>query len=61
MMVAPYITRLMNSLKEKTLRIFMLFSFLLFSVYPTIVEVLEEVMGETFEGLSSIGLSGSDA
>ena len=61
MMVAPYITRLMNSLKEKTLRIFMLFSFLLFSVYPTIVEVLEEVMGETFEGLSSIGISGSDA
>ena len=61
MFVAPYINRLMYSLKEKALRIFILFSFLLFSVYPTIVEILEEVTGETFEGLSSIGLSGSDA
>lgn len=39
----------------------MLLSFLLFPVYPTIVEVLEEVTGEIFKGLSSIGLNGSNA
>ena len=61
MFMAPYINRLMNSLKEKNLRIFLFISFLLFSVYPTIVEVFEEAMGVTLNGLNSIGLSGSDA
>ena len=39
----------------------MFVSFLVFSVYPIIVEVFEEAIGETLNGMSSIGLSGSDA
>lgn len=61
MLIAPYINKLMNSLKGKTLKVFTLVSFLVFSVYPTFVDILKEVSGKTFNGLSSIGLSGSDA
>lgn len=61
MVMAPFINRLLNSLREKNLRMLISVSFLLFSVYPTIVEAFEEATGATLNGMSSIGLSGSDA
>lgn len=59
MILAPYINKLMNSLSEKNLTRLTFFVFLLFSVYSTGVDVLKEVTGSPWEGLSSIGLNGS--
>ena len=59
MLAAPFINRLMNSLSEKGLSILMIIVFAVFSVYSTGVDVLKEITGSDWNGLSSIGLEGS--
>lgn len=58
-MLSPYINIMLDKLSEKSFRILMIISLCLFSVYPTIVDVLGEIRGEQFTGLSSIGMYGS--
>lgn len=58
--LAPYLSRLLKSLSDKNLGIFVNLSFILFSIWPFAVDVLQEWTGITFSGLSSVARSGSD-
>lgn len=59
--LAPYLNRLIKSLSAKNFGIFVNLSFILFSIWPFTVDVLQEWTGMSFSGLSSIALSGSDS
>lgn len=58
-LLSPYINKMIASLSRKELRKFVLIAFLLFSVYPTVVDVSAEVIGSEWVGLSTIGAYGS--
>lgn len=58
-MVSPFINVLISHLSEKSFKTMILLLLLIFSIYPTIVDVLGEIRGEQFIGLSSIGMYGS--
>ena len=58
-LLSPYINVMLDSLSEKSFRTLVIISICLFSVYPTMVDVLGEIRGEQFIGLSSIGMYGS--
>ena len=60
MIISPFINKLLHSIRKETLKTLVLISFLLFSFYPTIVDILEEVTGMALGSLSSIGISGSE-
>lgn len=57
--VSPFINKLMNELEMKQLRTFMLLIFILFSVYPTLVDMLCNITGKEWIGLSTVGMYGS--
>ncbi|MBQ8084725.1 MAG: hypothetical protein IJ232_01300, partial [Lachnospiraceae bacterium] len=57
--LSPYINFLLNRLSEKCFHTLMIVSICLFSVYPTLIDILGEIRGEPFRGLSSIGMYGS--
>lgn len=59
MIIAPFINILVNKLTDKGLIILGATVFLLFSVYPTMIDILEELTNHSYSGLSSIGTSGS--
>ena len=59
MIMAPFINKLMDSLTEKNLNLFVLCIFALFSVYSIGVDVLKEITHLDLSGLSSIGIEGS--
>lgn len=56
---SPYINKLMAMLSLKQNKRFILIIFLIFSVWPTIVDLIEEAVGHKLMGLSSIGMYGS--
>lgn len=56
---APYLNVLLNNLTESQVLKFVLTMALLFSVYPTFVDILIQWTGKQFNGLSSIGMYGS--
>ena len=58
-MLSPFINILIDKLTVKSFGTLMLLSMVLFSVAPTIVDVLGEVRGDQFLGLSTIGMYGS--
>lgn len=58
-LISPFINKLMKVLGTKQLNTFMLVLFLVFSVYPTLVDVLGELVGKEIMGLSSLGAYGS--
>ena len=58
-LMSPFLNVIIEKISEKSFRIFMLLSVLLFSVAPTIVDVLGEFRGEEYIGLSTIGMYGS--
>lgn len=58
-LVSPFINKLMKVLGKKQLNTFILVLFLVFSVYPTLVDVLGELVGQEIMGLSSLGAYGS--
>lgn len=58
-LISPFINKLMKVLGTKQLNTFMLVLFLVFSVYPTLVDVLGELVGQEIMGLSSLGAYGS--
>ncbi len=61
MLVAPFINVTINKLTYSGLVTLLCISLVVFSVYPTLVDILEEVTGLEFAGLSSISIDGSGA
>jgi hypothetical protein len=59
MFLAPFINRLMDSLNQKSLTILITIVFIIFSVYSIAVDILKEITGNPWAGLSPIGLDGS--
>ena len=59
MLLSPFLNRLIAILSPKAFTRLILMLFLLFSVYATGVDVLKEVTGAPFAGLSSVGMDGS--
>lgn len=57
--LAPFINALIDRLNDRNLRTLVVIGIVLFSVYPTIVDVLGEIDGEEIIGLSTIGKYGS--
>ena len=56
---SPFVNKLLYSLDNKQLKLFVITSVLLFSVYPTLVDIFRELTGKEWNGLSSIGMYGS--
>ncbi len=57
--LSPFINRLIADLSQRNFRHLITIMVLLFSVWPTVVDVLGEVKGEQITGLSTIGMYGS--
>ena len=57
--LSPYINKLLDILSNKQAYIFVLILLILFSVQPTMVDVLSEIKGSKIVGLSFIGAYGS--
>ena len=57
--LSPYINLTINSLSEKGMTRFVLILFLLFSIYPSFIDILEEILGHQIKGISPIGRLGS--
>lgn len=58
-LISPFINIIFEHLDSNKRRIFIWTLILLFSVYPTVVDVVIEVTKRNFYGLSSIGMYGS--
>lgn len=57
--ISPYINIVLNKLKGKALNIFVIIILLLFSVWSIAVDLIIEVSGKSLNGLSTIGMYGS--
>ena len=57
--ISPFINILFNKLTKRNINQMMTCALLLFSVYPTMVDVISEFRGSQIIGLSSIGMYGS--
>lgn len=58
-LVSPYINRVFRDLSQDGWKYFLVIVFCLFSIYPITVDVINELVGEKWFGLSSIGAWGS--
>lgn len=61
LVLSPYLNVMTEKLTDENFRAFILLLGGVFLIYPTIVDVMEEVLGRQIMGLSSISLSGSGA
>lgn len=59
MCVAPFINKLLASLNSRQFNVLVVMLIVVFSVYPTLVDVFKEITGNEWNGLSTIGLEGS--
>ncbi len=59
MFLAPFINKLTDSLGKRGFNILMIIAFLLFSVYAFAVDILKEISGSAWAGLSTVGIDGS--
>ncbi len=59
--ISPYLNIILHNLRPAEIKRFILIGFLLFSVYPTFVDMLSQILGHELPGLSSIGLGGSQS
>ncbi len=60
-LISPYINLSLRKMGEKQRNILMIVSILLFSVWPTLVDIMEEVIGQELAGLNTIGLEGDQS
>lgn len=58
-LISPFINILLKNMSEKSCRLLIVLSIMLFSIYPTAVDLLGEFDGISYVGLSSIGAFGS--
>ncbi len=57
--LSPYINVMIDHLSERAFRMMIIISLVIFAFYPTLVDVIGELCGSEFVGLSSIGVYGS--
>lgn len=57
--LSPFVNSLISRLSEKNFRTLMALSFGVFAIIPTGIDVLGELRGEQFVGLSTVGMYGS--
>ena len=57
--ISPFINTLIEKLDDKNYKKLILISMIVFSVIPTLVDVLGEIRGEQVLGLSTVGMYGS--
>ena len=57
--ISPYINLCLNRLSEKGFIRMVTIFFLLFSIYPSIIDIMEEAIGKQIIGISPIGRLGS--
>jgi surface polysaccharide O-acyltransferase-like enzyme len=57
--LSPFINRLLSSLSDKRMKTFMWVMFILCSLWPYCVDLLEAFSGYSFDGLSTVGMYGS--
>ena len=59
-LLSPYLNIFLQKLTKKQLEKLLMLSLVLLSVWPTVVDFLEESSGRAFLGLNTIGMYGSD-
>lgn len=59
--ISPYINLCIKSLSEKGLVRFILIIFMVFSIYPSVIDIIEDVLGNPIVGISPIGRLGSQS
>ena len=59
--ISPYINLCINKLSEKGLIRFILIIFLVFSIFPSVIDIIEEMLGKPINGISPIGRLGSQS
>lgn len=57
--LAPFINRMLHSLSDKSLKAFMWVAFVVCSLWPYCVDLLKAFSGYNFDGLSTVGMYGS--
>ena len=57
--ISPFINIVLKRLSQRDYKLLLILSICAFSVYPMLVDILEELTGRTFNGLSTIGMYGS--
>lgn len=57
--ISPYINICINKLSERSMMRFVFILFLVFSIYPSFIDILEENLGHQIKGISPIGRLGS--
>ena len=57
--ISPFINVLLKRLSQRDYQLFLTISLVAFSAYPMLVDILEEFTQKTFNGLSTIGMYGS--
>ena len=58
-LLSPFVSVLLDGLTVKNFRTLIILSLVLFSLYPTVVDVLGELRHSEYIGLSSVGMYGS--
>ncbi|MGN0240417.1 MAG: acyltransferase [Candidatus Weimeria sp.] len=58
--ISPYFNTVLKRLSQRGYKLLLAISICTFSLYPTLVDILEELTGRSFNGLSSIGMYGSE-
>ena len=58
-LLSPFLNLLIEKLTDVSLKTMLVLAICLFSIYPTLVDVLSEMRGTEFTGLSTIGMYGS--
>ena len=57
--ISPYINKVLHALDTSRRRLFVVIVVILFSIYPTLLDFTQEVRGEEWWGLSTIGAWGN--
>ena len=57
--ISPFINVMINSLVDKNKKLLIILLICIFSVYPTMVDLFQEITKTEFNGLSSVGMYGS--
>lgn len=58
--ISPYINVVLKRLSKGDYKLLLEISICVFSLYPMLVDILEELTGRSFNGLSSVGMYGSE-
>lgn len=59
MILAPFINKMIGALSQRDFTLLVILSFAAFSLYATMVDILKEVTGSAWGGLSPVGIAGS--